>query len=80
MLLNAMKFMVTKEISSDETSKKRCYKLLGDVRIHVTEFHLFFMQQSIITVFEDPERILRIALRPTLIKEISSVQNLKEPF
>ena len=39
------------------------------------------MQQSIITVFEETEKdFFWIALRPMLLKKISSVQNVKEAF
>ena len=31
-------------------------KLLGDVWIHLTELHLCFLEQSIKTVFEEPEK------------------------
>ena len=39
-----------------KTRKKLCWKPLCDVWIHLTELHLCFMQQSIITVFEEPEK------------------------
>ena len=39
-----------------KTRKKVCYKLLGDVWIHLTELHLCFVEQSINTDFEEPEK------------------------
>ena len=39
-----------------KTRRKLSWKLLGDGWIHLTELHLCFMQQSIITVFEETER------------------------
>ena len=39
-----------------KTRKKLCYKVLVDVWIHLTELHLCFMQESINTVFEEPEK------------------------
>ena len=35
--------------------KKLCFKLLRDVWIHLTELQLYYIQQSIITIFEEPE-------------------------
>ena len=39
-----------------KTGVKPSEKLHFDVWIHLIEFHLCFMQQSIITVFEEPEK------------------------
>ena len=39
-----------------KTREKLFQKLLGDVWIHLTELHLYFLTPSIITVFEKPEK------------------------
>ena len=39
-----------------KTRKKLSWKLLGDVWIHLTELHLCFVEQSINTVFQAPEK------------------------
>ena len=39
-----------------KTRKKLSYKLLGDMCIHLTELHLCFLQEYIITVVEVPEK------------------------
>ena len=39
-----------------KTWKKLSRKLLGDVWIHLTELHLCFLELSISTVFEEPEK------------------------
>ena len=36
--------------------KKLSQKMFGDVWIHLTELHLCFVEQSINTVFEEPEK------------------------
>ena len=36
--------------------KKLSWTLLGEVWIHRTEFHLYFLEQWITTVFEEPEK------------------------
>ena len=39
-----------------KTRKKLSLKFLGDVWIHLTELHLCFVEYSINTVFEEPEK------------------------
>ena len=39
-----------------KTRKKFSRKLLGDIWIHLTELHLGFLELSISTVFEEPEK------------------------
>ena len=39
-----------------KTKKQLSKTLLADMRIHLTELHLCFVEQSINTVFEEPEK------------------------
>ena len=48
-----MKLTVTKEISSDENEKEAFLETFGDVWIHLRELHLYFVEQSINTIFEE---------------------------
>ena len=39
-----------------KTRRTLSWHLLGDVWIHLTELHSWFLQKSLITVFEEPEK------------------------